>query len=129
MNLKRTVFTVLVSFASAFGAIAVYNHFGLNKQQVSFVEPATPAKFTAFNSPKTEMQPIDFRYAAAASTPCVVHIKSSYKQHKTAYHGNSNDPMNELFQYFHGPNPYESQPAMATALGCNCVARRLYRNQ
>ena len=34
MNLKRTVFTVLVSFASAFGAIAVYNHFGLNKQQV-----------------------------------------------------------------------------------------------
>ena len=25
--------------------------------------------------------------------------------------------MNELFQYFHGPNPYESQPAMATGSG------------
>lgn len=124
MNTKKIGFTALVSFISAFAAVAVFNYFGFNKQVVNFTQSPIPAKYTSYNMAKTEMQPIDFRYAAAASTPCVVHITSTFKPERTAYKDNGQqDPFKQLFgnnfeQFFHGPNPYSNpQPMKATGSG------------
>ncbi len=118
MNTKRTGFTALVAFVSAFAAVAAFNYLGLNKQQVNIMEQATPAKLAAYTEAKTGLQPIDFRFAAAASTPCVVHITSTFKAERTSY---NQDPFGGLFggnfnQFFHGPNPY-NQPQVATGSG------------
>ena len=117
MKLKQITFISLVSFASAFAAVGVFNYFGLNKQQISFKEQATPAKYAAYMSTATQAQPIDFRFAAAQSTPCVVHITSTYKPERTAYKNNNNADPFGFFQFFQGPNPYQQQPQMATGSG------------
>ncbi len=119
MNFRKIGFTALTAFISAFAAVAVFNYFGFNKQQVAIVENSTPAKFVNY-ARSSESQPIDFRYAAATSTPSVVHIKSTFKVERTSYRGN--DPFeeffgNDFFKYFHGPNPYKSQPQVGTGSG------------
>ena len=121
MSFKRNGSTALVAFISAFAAVAVFNYFGLNKQQVTFVEQTPKGKLAAYMSSHAETQPIDFRFGAAASTPCVVHIKSTFKPQKTAYRGGQ-DPFQGLFgqdfsQFFRGPNPYQQQPQVASGSG------------
>jgi Do/DeqQ family serine protease len=124
MNAKKIGFTALVSFISAFAAIAVFNYFGLNRQQVKINEANNiPARLAAYIAPTGgySNQPVDFRFAAAASTPCVVHIKSTYKAERTSLRGNQlQDPFgNGFFQFFQGPNPFQQQqqPQVATGSG------------
>ena len=122
MSLKKNGSTALIAFISAFAAVAVFNYFGLNKQQVNIVDQAAPARYTAFTSSHAAAQPIDFRYGAATSTPCVVHIKSTFKPQKTAYKQQGNDPFQGMFgqdfsQFFHGANPYQQQPQVASGSG------------
>ncbi len=124
MNTKKIGFTALVSFISAFAAVAVLNYFGFNKQVVTLTQSQTPARYASYNMPKNEVQPIDFRYAAATSTPCVVHITSTYKPERTAYRGNGQEELfkqffgNDFSQFFRGPNPYGNQaPMKATGSG------------
>lgn len=118
MNMRKTAFTALVAFVSAFAAVATFNYLGFNRQQVSVVEN-TPAKFASAVQRTNATQPIDFRYAASESTPSVVHIKSTFKAERvTGY----NDPFqdlfgNDFFKYFHGPSPYKAQPQVATGSG------------
>lgn len=119
MNMKRTFFTALVAFSSAFAAIGVYNYLGWNKQQVVINTESTPAKLAAMSPARSESQPIDFRYGASVATPSVVHIKSTYKVEKTTSY---RDPFkdffgDDFFQYFHGPSPYSKQPQVATGSG------------
>src|SRR5688500_1562460 len=118
MNIRKIGFTAIIAFISAFGAVATFNHLGWNKQQVAIVENAIPARLAAYSS--NASQPIDFRYAAATSTPSVVHIKSTFKAEKVSSRGR--DPLqdffgNDFYKYFHGPNPYQAHPQMATGSG------------
>lgn len=120
MNIRKIGFTALVAFISAFAAVALFNQLGWNKQEVAIIESGTPARLAAL-SKSNEVQPIDFRYAAATSTPSVVHIKSTFKAEKVSMRGQQ-DPFqdlfgNDFFKYFHGPNPYQSQPQVATGSG------------
>jgi len=120
MNIRKIGFTALVAFISAFAAVGTFNYFGLNKQQVAIVQNSTPAQLAAF-ARSSEAQPIDLRYAAATSTPSVVHIKSTFKAERVTMRGQQ-DPFqdffgNDFFKYFHGPNPYQSQPQVATGSG------------
>ncbi len=119
MSIRKIGFTAFVAFVSAFAAVATFNYFGFNKQQVSIVE-GTPAKFAAYEKSNTS-QPIDFRYAAATSTPSVVHIKSTFKAERVTSNGYQ-DPFQDLFgndfyKYFHGQNPYKPQAQVATGSG------------
>ncbi len=112
MSTKKIALTAFVAFFSAFVAVAVYTHTGFGKPHVSFVEkaPITLAAYTPGNG-----QPIDFRYAAAISTPCVVHITSTFKP-KAVSNNNFKDIFgNDLFQFFQ--NPYQSQPQVASGSG------------
>ena len=120
MNIRKIGFTALIAFVSAFAAVATFNYFGWNKQQVSVIENDTPATLAAY-ARSSESQPIDLRYAAATSTPSVVHIKSTFEAEKVSSRGNQ-DPFqdffgNDFYKYFHGPNPYQSQPQVATGSG------------
>lgn len=118
-NMKKTAFTALIAFVSAFVAVATFNYFGFFKQQVAVVQQPAPAHLTNY-SISNSAQPIDLRYAAATATPTVVHIKSTMKVEKTAMRGN--DPFqdffgNDFFRYFHGPSPYQNQPQVGTGSG------------
>ena len=120
MNFKRIAFTVMISVVSALGAVTVYQHF-FPMERVAIVDSTLPARFASLPMNATNAQPIDFRYAAAASTPCVVHVKSLYKAERTAYQ-RSPFPQdmfgNDFFQFFQGPNPYQrQQDQMATGSG------------
>jgi serine protease Do len=113
MNLKRIAFTVCVSVVSALGAVTVYEHYSPASIQTAMSAPI-PARLASLSLMNTSAaQPIDFRYAAAASTPCVVHVKSTFKAEKVAYQKNSPFPQdmfgNDFFQFFQGPNPYQHQ--------------------
>lgn len=122
MNIRKTVFTVFVSVFSAVGAVMVYQHY--NPVQISYVQaplPVKPASYALMNS--SSAQPIDFRYAASASTPCVVHVKSTIKTERVAY---QHSPFpedffgNDFFHFFQGPNPYR-QPQMQVATGSGVI--------
>jgi serine protease Do len=119
MSIRKILPTALVSFASAFAAVAVFNYYGMLKQEVTVMENKTPASLAAL-SLSNQAQPVDFRFAAASSTPSVVHIKSTFKAEKTSY--GMNDPFRDFFgddilKYFHGPNPYRSTPQVGTGSG------------
>jgi Do/DeqQ family serine protease len=121
MNFKKIAFTVFVSVVSALGAVTVYEHYH-PAERVAMMESQVPARLASMalmNS--SSAQPIDFRYAASASTPCVVHVKSIIKAEKVAYQGRPN-PQDlfggDFFQFFQGPNPYQrQQDQMATGSG------------
>ncbi len=129
MNFRKIIFTAFISVVSALGAVMAYQHYyPLNR--VAYVDPPIPARLTGMammNS--TTVQPIDFRYAASASTPCVVHVKSVFKAERTAYRQQGRDPFQDLFgngfeQFFHGPNPYQRQPQEQVATGSGVIVSR-----
>ncbi|MFN8292197.1 MAG: Do family serine endopeptidase [Chitinophagales bacterium] len=118
MNFKTIVSVVAASVLSAVLAIVGYEKYFGNKTTVQIVEQL-PVKLASYSS-NSSLQPVDFRYAAAAATPSVVHIKSAYKAEPVSYRGR--DPFGGLFgddalKYFYGPNPYQSQPKVATGSG------------
>jgi serine protease Do len=119
MSFKKNGSTALVAFISAFAAVAVFNYFGLNKQQVNILEQTPKAKVAAYVNTGSATQPIDFRYGAATSTPCVVHIKSTFKPQRTSLKNDQFRDMfgNDLSQFFRGPNPYQQQPEVASGSG------------
>jgi serine protease Do len=120
MNFKRIAFTVFVSVVSALGSVIAYQHYF--PQSTAMVQTTIPARLASMSLMNTSSaQPIDFRYAAAASTPCVVHVKSTFKAEKVAYQ-RSPFPQdlfgNDFFQFFQGPNPYQRpQDQVATGSG------------
>lgn len=120
MNLKRIAFTVFVSVVSALGSVIAYQHYF--PQSTAMVQTTIPTRLASMALMNTSSaQPIDFRYAAAASTPCVVHVKSTFKAEKVAYQ-RSPFPQdlfgNDFFQFFQGPNPYQRpQDQVATGSG------------
>ena len=126
MNFKRIAFTVMISVVSALGAVTAYQHY-FPMERVSMVESGVPVRLASLplmNS--TSAQPIDFRYAAAASTPCVVHVKSLFKAEKTAYQRNPfpQDMFgNDFFHFFQGPNPYQ-QPHDQMATGSGVIVSK-----
>ncbi len=118
MSTKKIALTVVVAFFSAFAAVALFNYAGITKPHISFVEKA-PITLAAYSPGREGAQPIDFRYAAAISTPCVVHITSTFKPKPASYNGSQFKDFfgNDLFQFFQGPNPYNSQPQVASGSG------------
>ena len=120
MNIKKIAFTVFVSVVSALGAVMAYEHFHPT-DRVAMVENQIPARLASMSlMNNSSAQPIDFRYAAAASTPCVVHVKSTFKAEKVSYQrGISPQDLfgNDFFHFFQGPNPYQQRDQVATGSG------------
>ena len=116
-QLKKIGFTVLVAVASSVitvTAIQFFNHSG----NYSSLQSNLAAKFAAFNpSNFTGVGPVDFKYAAAITTPTVVHIETTYAPKN--YGGDSN-PFKDFFgnDFFFGmPQPYSNQPEESSGSG------------
>lgn len=118
MNIKSIATVVSASVLSAGIALFGYQKYFSNLQTVQIVEQA-PVQLASYSSTNS-LQPVDFRYAAAVSTPSVVHIKSLYKAEPVSY--KRVNPFFDFFgddalKYFYGPNPYQNQPKVATGSG------------
>jgi serine protease Do len=127
MNFKRIAFTVFISVVSALCAVTAYEHFAPHTGSISVVESSIPTRLASLplmNS--SSAQPIDFRYAAAESTPCVVHVKSTFKAEKVAYQQGQSpqDFGNDFFQFFQGPNPYQRMPQDEVATGSGVIVSK-----
>ncbi|MDW8273303.1 MAG: Do family serine endopeptidase [Chitinophagales bacterium] len=117
MKIKTFITLLIASFAGAMLAIWGYKKFFPEKPTVHFIDP-TPTKLANFQP--AVVQPADFRYAAAIATPCVVHIKSTYRSEAVTMRGR--DPFrdffgDDFFHFFYGPNPPQVQPKVSTGSG------------
>lgn len=121
MSTKKIGFTAFVAIISALATVIILNYTGLNKQHISFVEK-TPVQYAAYipHPAGGGGQPIDFRYAAAISTPCVVHITSTFKPRPASFNGVNpfgNMFGNDFLQQFFQGQPYNMPAQQATGSG------------
>jgi serine protease Do len=121
MRFGKILSLLFVSFVSASASVFIYSHFFIPKTQVAIEPTSPPSRFASLPNVNLSSQPIDFRYAASAATPSVVHVKSVFKAETVTYR-REQDPFqdffgNDFYKYFHGPNPYKSQPQQATGSG------------
>jgi len=95
MKLKMILFTAVIAMVSSVASLVVYEKFLGENDGVNGLN--NPYQFTSANFPvaPSGMAPVDFTYAAALTTPSVVHVKTSFKQ--SAYNGND-----DVFRQFFG---------------------------
>ncbi|MFN8310823.1 MAG: Do family serine endopeptidase [Chitinophagales bacterium] len=121
MKFRQVIFTVMVSFVSAFAAVSVYKHTNQESQVQAVNLVRTPAHYASLPAYSHSTQPVDFRYAASVATPAVVHIKSIIKAEQVAMR-RGRDPLQDFFgdnfnYFFHGQNPYQPREQVATGSG------------
>jgi serine protease Do len=122
MNFKRSIYTVLIAVASSVLTIVIYNSY--NQKTSSFSQNQAYSKIgrlAAGNYNITSVGQVDFTYAAAMTTPTVVHIQTEFAPKNTASN-NSADPFKQFFGdgFNFGdpqPDPYHSQPEEASGSG------------
>jgi serine protease Do len=122
MQIKQIGLSIFIAVCSAIIAVGLYNHFVVQPYITQSNLDKVPAQFVGLMPSSSGSQPIDFRYAATASTPAVVHIKSTIKATPIVQNNRRRDPMqdffgDEFFQYFHGQNPYQQRDQVATGSG------------
>src|SRR5689334_15398483 len=123
MKLKQILLVVLISSASAFGSVALYNKY-FTKQEVlgGEVNGKIAANYAGFFDGKTgtAADPVDFTKAANAAVPAVVHIKTKIPARKVVNNlPRSRDMDNFLEQFFgpsYGPNIIPEQKASGSGV-------------
>ncbi len=112
MKARIFVFIVLVAVASSLATMVVYDQFIADQSGTDTI--SSPYAFTTAKFPvaPSGMAPVDFTYAAALTTPTVVHVKTTYKQ-TSAYSAQS-----DMFRQFFGDDfTWESPEAQASGSG------------
>jgi len=117
MKFKKLILNALLMMLMAFSAIFIYDRYFDNdretpgRSQVEKTEiPARMASY-AMNAPHRE--PVDFTYAAAISTPAVVHVKKTFTMEYASI-----NPFEGFFDFFNSPrNQGHSQVQTATGSG------------
>jgi len=112
MKVGKIGITVLVAVISTLATLVIYNRFA--DGEAGDQAFANPWKFTSANFPVAPngMAPVDFTYAAALTTPTVVHVKTTYHQ-KSGY-----DTQTEIFRQFFGDDfTWESPQAQSSGSG------------
>lgn len=129
--MKKMLFIVFVVFLSASTSVLVYEYKNYTNEKTvqnnPFIakavdyEPPTATK-PKFSPPSNKADykgnntGLEFRAAAAESTPTVVHIKTTQMRHRTAQRSQS--PFFDLFELFGGRDDfYQNRPQMSTGSG------------
>lgn len=112
MKLKQLLIVILLSVASAFGAVFLYGKFFKNGAEVNVGKPINgkmPANYAAFfDSNGNAAQPTDFSKAAESAIPAVVHIKTKVPAKRITNNlpnQRSNDPFEDFFGDIFGMGP------------------------
>jgi Do/DeqQ family serine protease len=108
---------VVIAVISSAATLFVYDsYFSSHSAGVSGLS-ASPYQFanTSFPVAPNGMAPIDFTYAAALTTPSVVHVKTTYQQ--TASYGGSSDLLRQFFgDDFYWDSPSQQQQASGSGV-------------
>ena len=119
MKLPKNLTTALIASVSSLATVLIIQY--VSKPESYHATGEKPSVHLAsFPVSRSGAQPIDFKFAAAAATPAVVHIKSVFQPQKVSMPGGN--PFRDLFGddfqfFFHGPNPYQQQPQTGTGSG------------
>jgi serine protease Do len=109
MKWKQIFLIVLISSASAFGSVAVYNKF-FNQQEVIVGEARgrMPVNYAGFFDGKTgtTADVVDLTKAASATVPAVVHIKTKIPAKKVSNNLPRNRDFDGFFDQFFGQGGY-----------------------
>jgi Do/DeqQ family serine protease len=108
MKLKQIFLIVLISSASAFGSVALYNKlFTKDSDYVGTLskEGKLPANYAGFFEGQngTPADPIDFTKAANSAVPAVVHIKTKVPAKKVSNDLPRSRTGDDFFDQFFGP--------------------------
>lgn len=107
MKSKSILFTVLVAVVSSVITVVGINKYYSEKYGSQVGASQSPYQLTNYSFPvsPTGMVPADFTYAAALSTPAVVHVKTTYKR-TTSSGAQSQDIFRQFFGDDFFGNPY-----------------------
>lgn len=117
MKFKNIVTVVLVSAATAFASLFVYNKYFASTEDVYVSSDAIPVHYASYtaNAASGESPAGDFTDAANTVIPTTVHIKTKTAGHELRGHGDySDDP---LFDLFGGGGRYYVPSQMASGSG------------
>ncbi|GDX53413.1 serine protease [Bacteroidota bacterium] len=120
MNIKKLSSTILVAVISSVITVAAIGYYnGDFNPATRFANQQTAARFARFtNSNLYTPGNLDFTYAAAMTTPAVVHIKTTYNPKPVSNRGYSNDPFRDFFGNGFGyADPYHNQPQESSGSG------------
>lgn len=97
MKVKNLFVTALIAIVSTVATLAMYEKFYNGDFGGRSNALANPFQLTSANFPvaPSGMAPVDFTYAAALTTPSVVHVKTTYKQTGSA--GTQDDIFRQFF--------------------------------
>ncbi len=104
--------SAIIAIICSLVTVGLYSHFNPNLKYGK--NESVPANYASFNS----MTPVnmDFTPAAAAVTPAVVHIKTTYTPQQTSF--NSHNPFFDFFgDDFWGRSPYQAMPQQSSGSG------------
>jgi len=115
MKMKTVLLTSAVAVLSSLATFFTYETFIADNGGRD--ELSSPYHFTNASFPvaPSGMAPVDFTYAAALTTPSVVHVKTTYKQTTTM--GGSDD----VFRHFFGDDFYWDSPQQQQASGSGVI--------
>ena len=116
-NLSSTILVAIVSSVITVAAIGFYN--GDFDSATHFKNQQTAARLARFtNANLYTSGNLDFTYAAAMTTPAVVHIKTTYIPKNVSNRGYNYDPFRDFFGNGFGyPDPYHNQPSESSGSG------------
>ena len=113
--MKKIAITLLTAFVGGAVAVGAYKLVERKYADTASLEEKQKVYFT--NNPQnitSSTGELDFTQAAAAVTPAVVHIKTTYKGQQ----GNgSGDPFDDMFNDFFGGRRRQAAPVMASGSG------------
>ncbi len=117
MKFKKLILNALLMTVMAFTAIFIYDRYFDNDQAPQSRSQAEkieiPARMAGYAVPAPQREAIDFTYAAAISTPAVVHVKKTFTMEYASL-----NPFEGFFDFFNSPrNQGHSQVQTATGSG------------
>lgn len=113
MKTKQLLLTILIAAVTTLGTLYTYNNYFAPDSKSSSASKGYQLTDYSFPVAPKGMAPVDFTYAAALTTPSVVHVK-------TTFTATSNTGSNEIFRQFFGDDfswDYGGRQSMSTGSG------------
>ncbi len=122
MNINKIASTILVAVISSVITVTAINYFqGDFNANNRFNKQQSAARLVSLSGSNIGSQgTLDFTYAAAMTTPAVVHIRTIYSPKPVSNRGYNNDPFRDFFgdQFSWGfADPYHNQPRESSGSG------------
>ncbi len=113
MKTKQSLLTILIAAVTTLGTLYTYNNYFAPDSKSSSASKGYQLTDYSFPVAPKGMAPVDFTYAAALTTPSVVHVK-------TTFTATTNTGSNEIFRQFFGDDfswDYGGRQSMSTGSG------------